>query len=95
MRVIARKAINEFILTHPDGKGSIESWYAEARAASWKTSTDIKQRYSSASFLADNHVIFNIKGKRYRLVTRVAYKTGQIFICWIGTHAEYSKRTFP
>ena len=95
MKVIAKKAIHLFILAHPEGKGSIESWYAEAKAASWKKSMDIKQRYPAASFLADKHVIFNIKGNRYRLVTRVSYQSGKVFIRWIGTHAEYDKRTFP
>ena len=32
------------------------------------------QRYASASFLADNAVIFNVKGNRYRLEVLVAHK---------------------
>ncbi len=95
MRIVSRKVIREFIQCHPDGKGSIESWYQEAKHASWKTSMDIKKRYASASFLADNHVVFNIKGNSYRLVTRIAYNTGVVYIAWLGTHADYDKRQFP
>jgi len=41
--------------------------------------------------LADNVVIFNVKGNRYRLEVLVAYKTGTVVILKISTHAEYSK----
>jgi len=95
MKVIARKYIDEFIKAHPDGKSSIESWYYEAVNASWKTNMDIKRRYASASFLEKNHVIFNIKGNSYRLVTQIAYKSGVVYIKWLGTHAEYDKKVFP
>ena len=95
MNVVSRKCIKEFIQTYPDGKSSIEAWYHEAKCAEWKTSMDIKQRYASASFLPGNYVIFNIKGNSYRLVTKVAYKNGIVYIKWLGTHAEYDKRRFP
>ncbi len=46
---------------------------------------------ASASFLAGNIVIFNVKGNRYRLEVRVAYNIGGS-VLWAGTHAEYTKR---
>lgn len=95
MQVIPKSVITDFVKKHPDGKSSIESWYHEAKQAAWKTSMDIKNRYSTVSFLRNNYVIFNIKGRSYRMVTRIAYKTGYVFIKWIGTHAEYSKKSFP
>jgi mRNA interferase HigB len=55
---------------------------------------DIKNRYRSADFLADNRVIFNIKGNHYRLVVRVKYQNGIAVIEWVGTHSEYDKQRF-
>ncbi|MFW5879342.1 MAG: type II toxin-antitoxin system HigB family toxin [bacterium] len=95
MKVVSRKQIDDFIKKHPDGKSSIESWYHEAITSIWKTNMDIKNKYSSASFLRNNYVIFNIKGNSYRLVTKLTYKTGIVLIKWLGTHAEYSKKNFP
>jgi len=97
MEVLTRKAIVDFIKKHPDAKSSIESWYHEVYVAIWKDTIDIKKRYNSASFLGkgSNYVIFNIKGNSYRLVTKIAYNTGKVFIKWIGTHAEYDKNKFP
>lgn len=53
---------------------------------------DVKDKYSTASFLAENLVIFNVRGNEYRLVTMIAYKTGIVVIKWIGKHSEYTKK---
>ena len=44
------------------------------------------------SFVANNMVMFNVKGTRYRLEVRIAYNTGIVVVRWAGTHAEYTKR---
>ncbi len=97
MNVISKKVIEEFIKKYRDTEASLLAWYHEANTKTtiWKTSSDIKKRYSSASFLKENYVIFNIKGNKYRLVTKVAYNSSTVLIKWIGTHAEYSKKKFP
>lgn len=42
-------------------------------------------------FVADNSVIFDIGGNKYRLVVRVAYSHKRVLIKFVGTHAEYDK----
>jgi mRNA interferase HigB len=42
--------------------------------------------------LANNTVIFNVKGNNYRLETQITFGTQVIAIKWIGTHAEYDRR---
>jgi mRNA interferase HigB len=69
-------------------------WFDEACNAEWKTPQDIKNRYSSADFLADNRVIFDIKGNHYRLVVKVRYQGEIVVVEWVGTHAEYDKQDF-
>jgi mRNA interferase HigB len=92
MKLVGRDILEQFIFQHADARGAIASWVAEIDAVSWSTQQEIKGRYATASFLADNTVIFNIKGGAYRLVVRVAYRTSVVLVLWIGTHAEYSKR---
>ena len=36
-------------------------------------------------------VVFNIKGKDYRLVTAIDYRRGIVFIKWLGAHKDYDK----
>jgi len=92
MRIVGRDKLDEFVSTHADTRQWIENWIAETEAVRWSSSMGIKRRYASASFLANNVVIFNVKGSRYRLEVQVAYNTGIVVIRWLGTHAEYTKR---
>ena len=94
MHVISRQQIYDFIEKHADARDPLLSWYHETCNATWSTPHEIKARYSSASFLGNNVVVFNIKGNTYRLVTKVAYQTQYLTIVWIGTHAEYDKKKF-
>ena len=93
MKIVGRDKLDAFCKEHADGRRPVEAWLAEAEAAAWATSQQIKDRYAAASFLAGNRVIFNIKGNDYRLETIVAYRTSVVVIEWIGTHAEYDARS--
>lgn len=92
MRLLGKEKLHYFILAHPDAKIWTEAWIAEVEGNRWRKPQDIKDRYASASFLKGNIVIFNIRGNNYRLEVKIAYKTGNIIVQWIGTHAEYTKR---
>lgn len=92
MILAGREILDEFSLEHADARSWIDNWIADAEPTVWKTPQDIKSNYASASFLADNIVIFNVKGNRYRLEVRIAYNTGIVVVRWAGTHAEYTKR---
>ena len=91
MRVIARRTLRDFHDQHADSKAALEAWYHEAAAAIWKAPQEIKTRYPSADILPGNRVVFNIKGNTYRLIVKIHYNTGIVFIRFIGTHAEYDK----
>jgi mRNA interferase HigB len=89
MRVITLKRIRQFVLANPRAEQALLAWTQEAHRASWKTPQDIKDRYNCASFLANNRVVFNIKGNEFRLVVAVAYRCESVFVKFIGTHAQY------
>lgn len=74
-----------------DAEGPLRAWLAEARVAAWTRPQDIKDRYSNASIISHNRVVFNIKGNSYRLVVAIAYRMQYVYIKFIGTHAEYDK----
>ena len=93
MHIISRKKLKEFFQRpeHKDAEGAIEAWWYEARKADWKSPADIKASYGSASILKDNRVVFNIGGKKYRLVVKINYQIKRVFIRFVGTHKEYDK----
>ena len=89
MRVIAVSTLREFWDRHPQAEVPLQAWHAEASRANWKSPAAIKEVHRNASFLANNRVVFNIKGNDYRLVVKVHYNTGIMYIRFVGTHAEY------
>jgi mRNA interferase HigB len=91
VRVIAKRTLREFWEKHADSEQQLKAWYNEAEQADWKTPNQIKKDYPSASILEDNRVIFNIKGNHYRLIVKINYSYGVIWVRFIGTHAEYDK----
>jgi mRNA interferase HigB len=91
MRIVSRKPLKDFSRKHPVAKTPLDAWYQEAKAAEWRSFADIKGLYGSADVVAGNRVIFNIGGNKYRLVVKIAYRTGAAYIKFIGTHKEYDK----
>ena len=92
MRVIAKRTLVQFWESgHGDAEQPLKTWYALAKAAQWSHPKEIKAKFASASFLANNRVVFNISGNKYRLVVKVEYELKTVYIRFIGTHAEYDK----
>lgn len=91
MRVIAKKALREHWERpgRADSQGPLEAWHTEARAATWTSFADVKRTYGSASNVGNQRIVFNVGGNKYRLVVRISYQAGIIFVRFVGTHAEY------
>jgi mRNA interferase HigB len=91
VRIIARKHLINFWRIHPYAEQPLKAWYDEVSHLTWKKPQDIKNQYRSASFVAHNRVVFNIKGNAYRLVVAVAYSFGAVYVKFIGSHAAYDR----
>jgi mRNA interferase HigB len=98
MRVTGKDKLADFMKRHPQARGPLKAWLAEAESARWMQWADIKNRYPSADLISGasgkspgHRVVFNIKGNNYRLVVQVYFNQGNAIIERIGTHAEYSK----
>ncbi|OPY86285.1 MAG: mRNA interferase HigB [Syntrophus sp. PtaU1.Bin208] len=91
MRIISRKKLREFWEKHPDVQQPLQAWYNDAKHATWKNPSDIKNIYRNASIVSNNRVVFNIKGNSYRLVASIHYEHGIVFIRFVGTHQEYDR----
>ncbi len=94
MRLIGRRQLGEFARLHADVRAQIQSWVAEIEEAEWKTPQEIKAHYAHASFLADKRVVFNLKGNKYRLDTKISFKNQTVLVVRIGTHRDYSNWKF-
>jgi mRNA interferase HigB len=90
MQVIARKALKEFWARHNRAERPLTAWYAAVSKATWSGPADVKEMFgTTVDFVADNRIVFDIAGNKYRVVVHVAYKFKRILIKFVGTHAEY------
>lgn len=92
MKLVGREVLSRFWAVQPDCRRWISAWIADVEHATWKSPQGLKDRYATVSFLANNVVIFNVRGNNHRLVARIAYNTGVVLVEWIGPHAEYDKK---
>ena len=91
MRVIAVSTLRSFWERHAGSEQALKAWYKEATTSCWSRPNDIKRNYPSADVIPGNRIVFNIKGNEYRLIVKIHYNTGIVFIRFEGTHAEYDK----
>lgn len=92
MRIFSRSTLVEFWSRHADAEIPLRLWFSIVEKAAWSGPADVKAVFRSADFLANNRVVFDIKGNNYRLIAQVKY--GPLFLVYIrfvGTHAEYDK----
>ena len=90
VRVISRGAIVDFSRKHPDAYVPLMNWYRITKRAEWENLADVRGDFGHADVLG-RRTVFNIKGNTYRLIARVNYRTGRVFILRILPHEEYAK----
>ena len=91
MRVFSKGTLRDFWERPRDAQSALDEWYPGTRRAAWRRPADLRSHYADASFVGSDRVVFNIKGNAYRLVVRVNYQWGEVYIRFIGTHAQYDR----
>lgn len=91
MHVFARSTLKQYWQANPSAKEALRAWYADVASSTWEKPADLRRTYATASILKDNRVVFNVKGNSYRIVVRINYARGWVYIRFVGTHAEYDR----
>lgn len=91
MNIIAKRAVLYYVDKYPQAKTALLAWYNEFLKQEFHHFNELKAVYSHASIVANNRVIFNIKGNDFRLIVSVNFKQLAGYIIWFGTHKAYDK----
>ena len=74
-----------------DARGSLECRHDEAVNVNWTSPQAVKNQYASSSICANDRVVFNVGGNKYRLIVEMQYRAGIAWVKFIGTHAQYDR----
>jgi mRNA interferase HigB len=92
MQVIAKRTLQLFWRRHVQAEMPLRAWYSLVSKAIWIGPADVKAMFgTNVDFIADNRLIFDISGNKYRLVVRVSYPFKRVLIKFVGTHAAYDR----
>lgn len=85
----------DYVERHPRSIAGFESWLETLKRADWNSPVDMQETFNTADLLGKGcqRVVFNIAGNHYRIICKYHFGEEQVhlFVCWIGTHAEYDK----
>lgn len=95
MRVISKRRLRQFwearrtdsVLAQRD----LSAWHKLARNADWENFGALRQTFRSADQVG-NCIVFDIGNNRYRLIGRINYARGIVYVLRVMDHAEYDKR---
>ena len=91
MQVIAKRTLRQFWEKHPQAETPLKVWFAMVSKAEWSGPADVRAMFGSADFVADNRVIFDIGGNKFRVVARVSYRFRRVLVKFVGTHSDYDR----
>ncbi len=97
MRVISKARLQQFWRRpgYQDAEGPLRAWYTHvnSKTVAWRCWADVKAALAHASTVG-NCIVFNIAGNKYRLVTRILYRSQKVFILKVMSHTEYDNQNW-
>ncbi len=95
VHLIRKETVEEYVKDNAQSRTSFTEWLIKMKFSDWASPADIQITYPSTDLLGNgsNRAVFDIGGNKYRMIGKYAFGDKQVhlFICWIGTHAEYDK----
>lgn len=95
VHLIRKETIEGYAGKNPGSRSSFQHWLTKLKFSDWEKPTDMQSTFGSADLLgkSSSRIVFNIGGNNYRMICKYAFgdKKVHLFVCWIGTHAEYDE----
>ncbi len=95
VRIISKRRLVEFWETRKTDRviaeGTLTAWYKLAISGEWSNFGALRQTVGSADQVG-NCVVFDIGNNRFRLIGRINYLRGIVYVLSVMDHAEYDKK---
>jgi mRNA interferase HigB len=95
VRVISKRRLRQFWESRKHdseiAERDLSAWYTPAKYAAWANFRALRQTFGSADQVG-NCVVFDVGNNRFRLIGRVNYAKGIIYVLRVMDHREYDKK---
>jgi mRNA interferase HigB len=97
VRIISRRRLREFwqSLKHREeiAERDLSAWFKLAKNALWNNFAALRQTFGSADQVG-NCVVFDVGNNRFRIIGRVNYKRGIVYVLRVMDHREYDRKNW-
>lgn len=90
MHVISKKKLKDFWEQHPESRKPLEVWFKIVRSSRYRSFHELRTAFPKADKVGD-HVVFDIGGNKYRLITVIHFNRFKVYVRHVLTHEEYDK----
>jgi mRNA interferase HigB len=87
MHVISKTLLKQFWEKHPNAESGLKAWHKIASQSRWKHLEDVRLTFPHADAVGQL-TVFNISGNNYRLIAKIVFPKGKVYIRAMLTHAE-------
>lgn len=95
VRIISKRRLREFweYRKHDSkiARRDLSVWHKLAKDADWANFAALKQTFGTADQVG-NCVVFDAGNNRYRIIGRVNYRAGIVYVLRVMDHSEYDKK---
>ncbi len=97
VRIISKKRLTKFWESRKhDSKiaqRDLSAWYKLAKSAKWSNFAALKRTFGSADKVGDC-VVFDVGNNRFRLIARLRFGRGILYVLRVMDHSEYDKQSW-
>jgi mRNA interferase HigB len=94
MRIISKRRLRDFWQARKGNARIAErdllTWFKLTKNAHWKHFADLKATFGSADQVG-NCVVFDVSAHRFRLIGRVNYNKGIVYVLRVMDHTQYDR----
>ncbi len=94
VHLIRKETIEAFAKQNAQSRSAFYEWCTKLKYADWEAPADMQVTFPSTDLLGkgSSRAVFDIGGNKQN-DWKICFGDKQVhlFICWIGTHAEYDK----
>jgi mRNA interferase HigB len=87
VRIVSERKLKEFAERY---EKALWVWATAVESSTWKNPADLRRMFGTADFIGDK-TVFDIGGKKDRLIAYVHYRANIVYVKHVLTHAEYNK----